>query len=35
VQDQYKGTKEEVKVQKYDESTNEDEDYSTLEKVFF
>jgi hypothetical protein len=35
VQDQSTGRKEEVKVQKDDESTDEEEDYSASEQVFF
>jgi hypothetical protein len=35
VQDQSTGRKEEVRVQKDDESTDEEEDYSASERVFF
>jgi hypothetical protein len=35
VQDQSIGKRKEVRVQRYDESTDEEEDYSTSEQVFF
>jgi hypothetical protein len=35
VEDQSTGRKEDVKVQKYDESIDEEDSYTALERVFF